>query len=111
MSIRSEGRPRDVKDPQQATSDDDVAADIQGKFRLKEGIMALDGIRFQIPGAEMGIAATYLALGDPEAAFSWLETAYRERNPQLMFLKVDERFSTLRAEPRFRDLLRRVRLL
>jgi TolB-like protein/DNA-binding winged helix-turn-helix (wHTH) protein len=63
------------------------------------------------PGAEMGIAAAYLALGDREAALSWLETAYRERNPQLMFLKVDERFSTLRSEPGFRELLRRVRLL
>src|SRR5215469_5298196 len=63
------------------------------------------------PGAEMGIAAVYLALGDREAALSWLETAYRERNPQLMFLKVDERLSTLRSEPGFRDLLRRVRLL
>jgi tetratricopeptide (TPR) repeat protein len=65
----------------------------------------------QRPGAEMGIAAVYLALGDRESALSWLETAYRERNPQLMFLKVDERFSTLRSEPRFRELLRRVRLL
>jgi TolB-like protein/DNA-binding winged helix-turn-helix (wHTH) protein/Tfp pilus assembly protein PilF len=65
----------------------------------------------QRPGAEMGIAAAYLALGDRETALSWLETAYRERNPQLMFLKVDERFSTLRSEPGFRDLLRRVRLL
>ena len=63
------------------------------------------------PGAEMGIAAVYLALGDREAALFWLETAYRERNPQLMFLKVDDRFSTLRSEPGFRELLRRVRLL
>ena len=63
------------------------------------------------PGAEMGIAAVYLALGDREAALFWLETAYRERNPQLMFLKVDERFSTLRSDPGFRELLRRVRLL
>jgi TolB-like protein/DNA-binding winged helix-turn-helix (wHTH) protein/tetratricopeptide (TPR) repeat protein len=65
----------------------------------------------QRPGAEMGIAAVYLALGDRETALSWLETAYRERNPQLMFLKVDERFSTLRSEPGFQELLRRVRLL
>jgi tetratricopeptide (TPR) repeat protein len=65
----------------------------------------------QRPGAEMGIAAVYLALGDRETALSWLEAAYRERNPQLMFLKVDERFSTLRSDPAFRDLLRRVRLL
>jgi len=65
----------------------------------------------QRPGAEMGIAAVYLALGDRETALSWLEMAYSERNPQLMFLKVDERFSTLRSEPGFQELLRRVRLL
>ena len=65
----------------------------------------------QRPGVEMGIAAAYAALGDREEAFSWLEAAYRERNPQLMFLKVDEWFSTVRSDPRFQDLLRRVRLL
>ena len=65
----------------------------------------------QRPGYDMGIAAAYIALGDREEAFSWLETAYRERNPQLMFLKVDEWFLTLRSDARFQDLLRRVRLL
>lgn len=59
MSMRSEGRPREVKDPQQATSDDDVRADIQGKFRLKEGVLTLAGIDFQIPGAEMQISGSY----------------------------------------------------
>jgi tetratricopeptide (TPR) repeat protein len=63
------------------------------------------------PGYDMGIAAAYIALGDREEAFSWLETAYRERNPQLMFLKVDEWFLTIRSDARFQDLLRRVRLL
>jgi TolB-like protein/DNA-binding winged helix-turn-helix (wHTH) protein/Flp pilus assembly protein TadD len=65
----------------------------------------------QRPGAEVQIAAAYAALGDRDTALSCLETAYRERNPQLMFLKVDERFSTLHSEPGFQDLLRRVRLL
>jgi DNA-binding winged helix-turn-helix (wHTH) protein/TolB-like protein/Tfp pilus assembly protein PilF len=65
----------------------------------------------QRPGYDMGIAAAYVALGDREEAFSWLETAYRERNPQLMFLKVDEWFSSLRSDARFQDLLHRVRLL
>ena len=64
----------------------------------------------QRPGAEMGIAAVCAALGDREKAFAWLEAAYRERNPQLMFLKVDEWFSSLRSDVRFQDLLRRVRL-
>jgi DNA-binding winged helix-turn-helix (wHTH) protein/TolB-like protein/Tfp pilus assembly protein PilF len=65
----------------------------------------------QRPGFDVGIAAAYAALGDREEAFSWLEAAYRERNPQLMFLKVDEWFSTLRSDARFQDLLHRVRLL
>lgn len=59
MSARSEGKPKEVKNPAEATSDDDVAAGVNGKFRLKEGILTLTAVQFQIPGADMRITGTY----------------------------------------------------
>ena len=57
------------------------------------------------------LALPHLALGDREAALQDLERAYRERSGwQLLFLAVEPRFDPLRADPRFRDLLRRLRL-
>ena len=52
----------------------------------------------------------YLSLGDREQAFKWLQKAYEERDGQLGFLKVDPYMDSLRSDPRFQDLLRRVGL-
>ena len=56
------------------------------------------------------MAMAYEALGDREKAFHWLFAAYEDRACQLTFLKVDPRLDGLRADRRFADLLRKVRL-
>jgi TolB-like protein/Flp pilus assembly protein TadD len=56
-------------------------------------------------------AAVYVALGENEQAFTWLEKAYRERDIYLTWLKVDEALDPLRPDPRFHELLSRVGLL
>lgn len=53
---------------------------------------------------------THIALGDVEAAFRWLERAYAERSNMMRSLKVNPNLDPLRGDPRFEDLLRRVRL-
>jgi len=50
------------------------------------------------------------ALGEKDEAFEWLDKAYDLRDPQLTFLKVGPKFTPLRSDPRFQDLLRRMRL-
>jgi len=62
-----------------------------------------------LPLQEMRVAAVHTALGEKEEAFRWLERAYVEHDPLLMFLKVDERFAALRSDPRYSALLGRVR--
>jgi serine/threonine-protein kinase len=47
-----------------------------------------------------------LALQDADDAFAWLERARIERRGWLAYLRVDPLFDLLRADPRFRDLLR-----
>jgi eukaryotic-like serine/threonine-protein kinase len=57
------------------------------------------------------MATIYAGLGDREKAFEFLERAYQERSPDIpYFLKADLRIDTLRSDPRFQDLLRRVGL-
>lgn len=56
------------------------------------------------------LAVLYVALGEREKAFASLEKAYAARDSQLQFLKVESNFDSLRDDPRFQDLLRRVGL-
>ncbi len=54
------------------------------------------------------IAVVHVGLGDKEETLRWLEKAYEEHSVSLSELKVDPRFDSLRSEPRFTALLRRV---
>jgi TolB-like protein/Tfp pilus assembly protein PilF len=56
------------------------------------------------------VAILHGALGDSNEAFSWLEKAYDERDPQLTYIKAGRRFEPLRKDPRFAQLVRRVGL-
>lgn len=55
------------------------------------------------------IATVYAGLGDKDKAFEYLEKAYQERSSDLpYFLKADLRVDSLRSDPRFQDLMRRM---
>ena len=58
----------------------------------------------------MVFAGLYAVLGNTDQAFAWLEKAYQERSAKLLDLKVDPDFDSLRGDPRFGDLVRRVGL-
>jgi TolB-like protein/class 3 adenylate cyclase/Tfp pilus assembly protein PilF len=56
------------------------------------------------------IAFIYIGLNGREQAFEWLEKAYDARSYFLMFLKTDPQFDSLRSDPRFVVLLKKVGL-
>ena len=56
------------------------------------------------------IAMAYAGVGDKEQALAWLEKAYAQHSNELTALKVDPIYDSLRGDPRFQDLLRRVGL-
>ena len=56
------------------------------------------------------IALICAGLRDKAQALEWLEQAYEDHSQQLLWVKVDPRFDSLRGEPRFLDLLRRIHL-
>jgi hypothetical protein len=58
--------------------------------------------------ADLGVL--YAGLGDKEAAFQSLARAYAAHGMQLWSLKVNPHYDSLRADPRFAELMRRVGL-
>jgi tetratricopeptide (TPR) repeat protein len=61
--------------------------------------------------APKNVAAIYAALGEKDKAFEWLEKAYQDRSlASGITLKSFPGFDSLRSDPRFADLLRRMNL-
>jgi hypothetical protein len=54
------------------------------------------------------VAAIYSGLGDAEQTLAWLEKGYQVRSTWMIYLNSDPRYDWLRANPKFRSLLRRV---
>ena len=81
--------------------------------RREEAIQVLDQLTGKhVPPDEyvppVYVATIHAALGDKDRAFALLEEAYRQRDDDLVLLKMDHRFDSLRSEPRFQALLRRM---
>ena len=49
-----------------------------------------------------------MGLSEKDPAFEWLNKAYEQRSFRLIFLKVFPTYDSLRDDPRFQDLLRRM---
>ena len=75
--------------------------------RVLADLRALSKVRSVAP---YYLAIVYAGLGDHDQAFAALEQACRERSRRLWALHVVPIWDDLRADPRFRDLLRRMGL-
>ncbi len=58
----------------------------------------------------MFLAAVYAGLGDNDQAFAWLERDFQARTGLLIFITALPDYDTLRDDPRYTDLLRRIGL-
>jgi len=54
------------------------------------------------------LAAVYAGLGDKDQAFAWLEKDFQTRSGLLGWIRWTPAFESLRSDPRFTDLLRRM---
>ncbi len=54
-------------------------------------------------------AVIYNGLGEREEAFKYLEKSFQEREVDVAFIKVDRRWDNLRSEPRFIELISRLK--
>jgi len=55
-------------------------------------------------------ATIYLGLGEKEKALDWLDKSYQDQESACWYLKVDPIYDSVRNEPRFQALLKKVRL-
>jgi TolB-like protein/DNA-binding winged helix-turn-helix (wHTH) protein/Flp pilus assembly protein TadD len=56
-------------------------------------------------------AIIYLGLGEKDQAFEWLNKTFEENPYKLAFIRFNARFDSLRSDPRFDALLRRMKLV
>jgi TolB-like protein/tetratricopeptide (TPR) repeat protein len=57
----------------------------------------------------VALAKAYAALGDMDRGIDWLRRAFDERTQFLVFLRQDDEFATLRADPRYAALDRQLK--
>jgi tetratricopeptide (TPR) repeat protein len=83
-------------------------AGYRGAQRRLAGVLA--GRSREVGGLPaISVALTYLFAGDADNTLEWLERAYRERDGQIPYLGLPI-YDSIRSDPRFQDLLRRVGL-
>ncbi len=58
----------------------------------------------------LGIAWIYIGLGDKDQAFVWLDKSFEERSDGLRQIKTNPIYDPLRSDPRFTNLLQRMKL-
>jgi eukaryotic-like serine/threonine-protein kinase len=80
------------------------------KGALTKGIEIRQAQRETSYSSAYKIAQLYADLGNKDQAFKWLDTAYRERDFNLIGLNTDFLLDPLRSDPRFAELVRKVGL-
>jgi len=80
------------------------------KGQIEEAHSLLEELKERRSDGEKGVALflahIYSGLGDNELALSWLETAYKDREVDLIWLKVEPQFKNLREEQRFQAIIK-----
>ena len=84
---------------------------LQGKSAIVTGAARGIGLRLQVipAGTQADIDAAFLKLVREKAqALGWLDAAYEQHDPAMTTLSFVPEFDSLRDDPRFQDLVRRV---
>ena len=56
------------------------------------------------------LALLYAGLGERDQAIAWLQRGFQQREPLLVFLNVEPKWAGLRADPRFKELVKKIGL-
>jgi DNA-binding winged helix-turn-helix (wHTH) protein/TolB-like protein/Tfp pilus assembly protein PilF len=54
------------------------------------------------------VSLIYMALGDRDSEFDWLEKGYDDRSEWLLWLPIDPNYDGQRSDPRYKELVRKV---
>lgn len=75
-------------------------------LRILDQLHELRGHKYVMP---YWVALIHASLRESDEAFRWLDTGLAERDAELAYVKTDPRWDYLRPDPRFQDLLERMK--
>jgi len=78
--------------------------------KTHEILRELDKLSKHIYVSKYHLAPIQAAVGDEDKAFESLQSAYKERDADLIYLKTDPRFDVLRSDPRYEMMLKKIGL-
>jgi hypothetical protein len=84
-----------------------VSGDKDKALKVLDELLELSKQRYVSP---YSIAEIYLALDQKDKGFAWLEKAYEERDYSLVYLKIALIADSLRSDPRYKALLKKMNL-
>jgi tetratricopeptide (TPR) repeat protein len=70
----------------------------------------IQGYLQQRPPRFYDLAILYASVGEPERTIEYLRKAYDDRDGGMIFLAVAKEFNPVRSDPRFKELLQRMKL-
>jgi len=76
----------------------------------RQALRKLEQVGDSVPNKQATLLLAYAGTGDKERALKLLERAYAEHSNAIVQIKVDPIYDPMRSDPRFQDLLRRLRL-
>ena len=59
--------------------------------------------------SETRVAKVYIALGEYNQAFTWLEKAFENRDSNLVYLAVEGTYDRIKSDPRYHELIKKMR--
>jgi tetratricopeptide (TPR) repeat protein len=74
-----------------------ILKELQGKYQKHEALA-------------QDVAAVYVGLGEKEQAFAWLEKGFQDHSGQLARIRWEPPWDSLRSDPRYGELLKRMGL-
>lgn len=93
-----------------------MLANLQGQLErlgpdvFRRRILEWEAADADAPVSSSAIAIGYARLGETDRAIEWLEKSFASHTRDLIYLKVEPSYDSLRGDPRFQKMLSRLRL-
>ena len=82
----------------------------EGYEPVRRRILEWESARTSLPLGSSSLALGWARLGERDKALAWLEKAFESHTRDLIYLKVEPSYDSLRGDPRFVAMLRRLGL-
>jgi serine/threonine-protein kinase len=78
------------------------------RAKAEQALRELEDLAKQQYVSPTVFATIYLGLGEKEKVLDWLEKAYEQQDSACWYLKIDQIYDSVRNEPRFQALVKRI---